>query len=345
MKDSIIRWVAAFALLAVIAVAAIFVVDDDEVSSEAIEEKFQALENETSSVDENHTLLDQDGNSNPKRDFKKEKFDRRDGLKKKKSKGKFDRAGRGGKSKKGKPGMSKPLPPMMGEGFMPPMMGEMDGGHWGSHDRHMPPMMGEGFMPPMMGMMGEGFMPPMMGEFGPTGLGEGFMPPMMGEMDGGHWGSHDRHMPPMMGEGFMPPMMGMMGEGFMPPMMGEFGPTGLGEGFMPPMMGMMGEGFERRESEIFKEIQQIFDSILDSLESIEKSDSVGSKATDEEISQSGELTLSLIEELIKETFDQRFEDEISELVDRVAKDAVTQIIEGLNQESYEQSLEGTTESN
>ena len=288
MKDSIIRWVAAFALLAVIAVAAIFVVDDDEVSSEAIEEKFQALENETSSVDENHTLLDQDGNSNPKRDFKKEKFDRRDGLKKKKSKGKFDRAGRGGKSKKGKPGMSKPLPPMMGEGFMPPMMGEMDGGHWGSHDRHMPPMMGEGFMPPMMGMMGEGFMPPMMG---------------------------------------------------------EFGPTGLGEGFMPPMMGMMGEGFERRESEIFKEIQQIFDSILDSLESIEKSDSVGSKATDEEISQSGELTLSLIEELIKETFDQRFEDEISELVDRVAKDAVTQIIEGLNQESYEQSLEGTTESN
>ena len=243
MKDSIIRWVAAFALLAVIAVAAIFVVDDDEVSSEAIEEKFQALENETSSVDENHTLLDQDGNSNPKRDFKKEKFDRRDGLKKKKSKGKFDRAGRGGKSKKGKPGMSKPLPPMMGEGFMPPMMG----------------------------------------------------------------------------------MMGMMGEGFMPP--------------------MMGEGFERRESEIFKEIQQIFDSILDSLESIEKSDSVGSKATDEEISQSGELTLSLIEELIKETFDQRFEDEISELVDRVAKDAVTQIIEGLNQESYEQSLEGTTESN
>ncbi|SVC97739.1 uncharacterized protein METZ01_LOCUS350593, partial [marine metagenome] len=178
MKDSIIRWVAAFALLAVIAVAAIFVVDDDEVSSEAIEEKFQALENETSSVDENHTLLDQDGNSNPKRDFKKEKFDRRDGLKKKKSKGKFDRAGRGGKSKKGKPGMSKPLPPMMGEGFMPPMMGEgfmppmmgeMDGGHWGSHDRHMPPMMGEGFMPPMMGMMGEGFMPPMMGM-----MGEGF---------------------------------------------------------------------------------------------------------------------------------------------------------------------------
>ena len=142
-------------------------------------------------------------------------------------------------------------------------------------------------------------------------------------------------MPPMMG-----PMMGPMMDPMMGSMMGMMGM--MGEGFMPPMMG---EGFERRESEIFKEIQQIFDSILDSLESIEKSDSVGSKATDEEISQSGELTLSLIEELIKETFDQRFEDEISELVDRVAKDAVTQIIEGLNQESYEQSLEGTTESN
>jgi hypothetical protein len=111
---------------------------------------------------------------------------------------------------------------------------------------------------------------------------------------------------------------------------------------MPPMMG---EGFETRESEMFKEIERIFDAILDSLESIEKSDSVGSKATDEEISQSDELTLSLIEEFIKETFDQRFEDEISELVDRVAKDAVTQIIEGLEQGSVEQSLEGTTESN
>ena len=267
MKDSIIRWAATFALLAVIAVVAIFAVKDDDVTSEAIEERFQALENETSSVDENYTLLDQDGNSNPKRDFKKDKFDRRDGLKKKKSKGKFDRAGRGGKSKKGKPGMSKPLPPMMGE---------MDGGHWGSHDRRMPPMMGE---------------------FGPTGLGEGFMPPMMG----------------MMHEGFMPPMMG--------------------------------EGFERREPEIFKGILQIFDSILDSLESIEELNSVGSKATDDGISQSGELTLSFIEELIKETFDERVVKEISELVDRVAKDAVTQIIEGLNQESVEQSLEGTTESN
>ncbi|PQM55790.1 MAG: hypothetical protein CL924_00605 [Deltaproteobacteria bacterium] len=147
-------------------------------------------------------------------------------------------------------------------------------------------------------------------------------------------------MPPMMGmmhEGFMPPMMGMMHEGFMPPMMGM-----MHEGFMPPMMG---EGFETRESEMFKEIEQIFDAILDSLESIEKSDSDGSKATDEEISQSGELTLSLIEELIKETFDERVEEEISELVDRVAKDALTQIIRGLDQESVEQSLEGVTESN
>jgi len=271
MKDSIIRWVAAFALLAVIAVAAIFVVDDDEVSSEAIEEKLQVLKNKTSNVDKNHSLFKEGDHLDQKSELKKEKFkdisDRRDGLKKKKSKDKFDRSGRSGKFKKGKPDMSKPLPPMMGE------------------------------------------------------------------MDGGHWDSHDRHMPPM---------MGMMGEGFMPPMMGEFGPNGLGEGFMPPMMG---EGFETRESEMFKEIERIFDAILDSLESIEKSDSVGSKATDEEISQSDELTLSLIEEFIKETFDQRFEDEISELVDRVAKDAVTQIIEGLEQGSVEQSLEGTTESN
>ena len=283
MKDSIIRWVAAFALLAVIAVAAIFVVDDDEVSSEAIEEKLQVLKNKTSNVDKNHSLFKEGDHLDQKSELKKEKFkdisDRRDGLRKKKSKDKFDRSGRSGKSKKGKPDMSKPLPPMMGE---------MDGGHWDSHDRHMPPM---------MGMMHEGFMPPMMGEFGPNGLGEGFMPPMMG----------------MMHEGFMPPMMG--------------------------------EGFETRESEMFKEIERIFDAILDSLESIEKSDSVGSKATDEEISQSDELTLSLIEEFIKETFDQRFEDEISELVDRVTKDAVTQIIEGLEQGSVEQSLEGTTESN
>ena len=287
MKDSIIRWVAAFALLAVIAVAAIFVVDDDEVSSEAIEEKLQVLKNKTSNVDKNHSLFKEGDHLDQKSELKKEKFkdisDRRDGLKKKKSKDKFDRSGRSGKFKKGKLDMSKPLPPMMGE---------MDGGHWDSHDRHMPPMMGmmhEGLMPPMMGMMHEGL------------------------------------MPPMMGEGLMPPMMGMMHEGLMPP--------------------MMGEGFETRESEMFKEIERIFDAILDSLESIEKSDSVGSKATDEEISQSDELTLSLIEEFIKETFDQRFEDEISELVDRVAKDAVTQIIEGLEQGSVEQSLEGTTESN
>jgi len=146
-------------------------------------------------------------------------------------------------------------------------------------------------------------------------MGEGFMPPMMGE----------GFMPPMMGEGFMPPMMGMMGEGFMPP--------------------MMGERFQTRESEIFQEIEQIFSAILDSLISIEELSSDTSKATDEEISQSGELTLSLIEELIKETFDERFEEEISELVDRVAKDALTQIIRGLDQESVEQSLEGVTESN
>jgi len=278
MKDSIIRWVAAFGLVAVIAVAAIFAVDDDEVASEAIEERFQALENKTSNVDENHSLFKEGDHLDRKSEFKKEKFkdqsDLRNEVKEKKFRGKLDRFEHDEKSKKGKPSMSKPLPPMLDE---------MGGGHRDSLDRHMPPMMGRGFMPPMMG--------------------EGFMPPMMGE-------------------GFMPPMMG--------------------EGFMPPMMG---EGFEIRESEIFKEIEQIFNAILASIESIDELDSADSKTADDGNFQSSELTLSLIEELIKETFDQRFEEEIAEIVDRVAKEAITQIIEGLIQESDEQTLEGTTESN
>ena len=136
---------------------------------------------------------------------------------------------------------------------------------------------------------------------------------MLDEMGGGHRDSLDRHMPPMMGRGFMPPMMG--------------------------------EGFEIRESEIFKEIEQIFNAILASIQSIDELDSADSKTADDGNFQSSELTLSLIEELIKETFDQRFEEEISEIVDRVAKEAITQIIEGLIQESDEQTLEGTTESN
>ena len=254
MKDSIIRWVAAFALLAVIAVAAIFAVEDDEVTSEAIEERFQVLENKTSNVDKNHSLFKEGDHLDQKSEFKKEKFkdrsDRRNKFKENKFRGKFDESERDGKSKKGKPGMSKPLPPMM------------DG------------------------------------------------------MGGGHWDSLDRHMPPMMGE--------------------------MGRGFMPPMMG---EGFEIRESEMFKEIEQILDAILDSIGSIEELDSADSKTAVDGNFQSSELTLSLIEELIKETFDQHFEEEISELVDRVAKDAITQIIEGLIQESDEQTLEGTTESN
>ena len=256
MKDSIIRWIISFTILAVIAVAAIFAVDNDEEASEFVQERFQTLENE----DDNHTFLDKDERFGPKSEFQrdksKKKFDRRDEFKKKKSKDKFDRVERGSKSKKDKSGMSKPLPPMRGE---------MDEWHRNLHDHHM-----------AESMMGEGFMP-------------------------------------MMGEGFMPPMMG--------------------------------EGFEIRESEIFKEIEQIFDSIIDSLASIEELNSVGSKATDEGISQSGELTLGLIEELIKETFDERIQEEIPELVDRVAKDAITQIIEGLTQANVEQSLEKTTESN
>ena len=260
MKDSIIRWVAAFGLVAVIAVAAIFAVDDGEVASEAIEERFQALENKTSNVDENHSLFKEGDHLDRKSEFKKEKFkdqsDLRNEVKEKKFRGKLDRFEHDEKSKKGKPSMSKPLPPMLDE------------------------------------------------------------------MGGGHRDSLDRHMPPMMGRGFMPPMMG--------------------EGFMPPMMG---EGFEIRESEIFKEIEQIFNAILASIESIDELDSADSKTADDGNFQSSELTLSLIEELIKETFDQRFEEEIAEIVDRVAKEAITQIIEGLIQESDEQTLEGTTESN
>ena len=251
MKDSIIRWVAAFGLVAVIAVAAIFAVDDDEVASEAIEERFQALENKTSNVDENHSLFKEGDHLDRKSEFKKEKFkdqsDLRNEVKEKKFRGKLDRFEHDEKSKKGKPSMSKPLPPMLDE------------------------------------------------------------------MGGGHRDSLDRHMPPMMGRGFMPPMMG--------------------------------EGFEIRESEIFQEIEQIFNAILASIESIDELDSADSKTADDGNFQSSELTLSLIEELIKETFDQRFEEEIAEIVDRVAKEAITQIIEGLIQESDEQTLEGTTESN
>ena len=216
MKDSVIRWIAAFILLTVIALAAIFVVDDDEVARDAIQEESLAFENEISSIEDSRDSFDQDGNLDPKIEFQE-----------KKPEDKFDRTRRSGKPRRDRPEMSKPLPPMMGEGFLPPMMGE---------------------------------------------------------------------------------------------------------------------DFEIIEFEIFEEIEQIFDSILYLLESIEKLDFVGSEA-DDGISQSGELTLSLIEEVIKETFDKHFEEATSGLVDRVAKDAITQIIEGLTQESVEQSLKGTTESN
>ena len=211
MKDSVIRWIAAFILLTVIALAAIFVVDDDEVARDAIQEGSLAFENEISSIEDSRDSFDQDGNLDPKIEFQE-----------KKPEDKFDRTRRSGKPRRDRPEMSKPLPPMM-----------------------------------------------------------------------------------------------------------------------PPMMG---EDFEIIEFEIFEEIEQIFDSILYLLESIEKLDFVGSEA-DDGISQSGELTLSLIEEVIKETFDKHFEEATSGLVDRVAKDAITQIIDGLTQESVEQSLKGTTESN
>ena len=231
MKDSIIRWVAIFALLAVIAVAAIFAIDDDEVTVQAIQDRSQILENETLNSNKKQELFDQDGH--------------------------LDRSKRGGKHKEGELKMFKPLPPLMRD---------IDEWHRHSHNHQMPPMM-DGFMPPMM---------------------DGFMPPMMRES------------------------------------------------FMPPMME---EGSEIREYEMFEEIEKIFDSILDLLGSIEELDSVGSEA-DDGIYQSSELTLSLIQELIEETFDERFEEVISGLVDRVAKDAITQIIEGLDKKITEQSLSG-----
>ena len=214
MKDSIIRWVAIFALLAVIAVAAIFAIDDDEVTVQAIQDRSQILENETLNSNKKQELFDQDGH--------------------------LDRSKRGGKHKEGELKMFKPLPPLM-----------RDIDEWHRH-------------------------------------------------------SHNHQMPPMM------------------------------DGFMPPMME---EGFEIREYEMFEEIEKIFDSILDLLGSIEELDSVGSEAEDG-IYQSSELTLSLIQELIEETFDERFEEVISGLVDRVAKDAITQIIEGLDKKITEQSLSG-----
>lgn len=223
MKDSIIRWVAIFALLAVIAVAAIFAIDDDEVTVQAIQDRSQILENETLNSNKKQELFDQDGH--------------------------LDRSKRGGKHKEGELKMFKPLPPLMRD---------IDEWHRHSHNHQMPPMM------------------------------DGFMPPMMRES------------------------------------------------FMPPMME---EGSEIREYEMFEEIEKIFDSILDLLGSIEELDSVGSEA-DDGIYQSSELTLSLIQELIEETFDERFEEVISGLVDRVAKDAITQIIEGLDKKITEQSLSG-----
>ena len=135
MKDSIIRWVAIFALLAVIAVAAIFAIDDDEVTVQAIQDRSQILENETLNSNKKQELFDQDGH--------------------------LDRSKRGGKHKEGELKMFKPLPPLMRD---------IDEWHRHSHNHQMPPMM-DGFMPPMM----DGFMPPMMREsFMPPMMEEGF---------------------------------------------------------------------------------------------------------------------------------------------------------------------------
>ena len=108
MKDSVIRWIAAFILLTVIALAAIFVVDDDEVARDAIQEGSLAFENEISSIEDSRDSFDQDGNLDPKIEFQE-----------KKPEDKFDRTRRSGKPRRDRPEMSKPLPPMM-----TPMMGE-----------------------------------------------------------------------------------------------------------------------------------------------------------------------------------------------------------------------------
>ncbi|HAQ04999.1 MAG TPA: hypothetical protein DCQ88_09330, partial [Acidimicrobiaceae bacterium] len=102
MKDSVIRWIAAFILLTVIALAAIFVVDDDEVARDAIQEGSLAFENEISSIEDSRDSFDQDGNLDPKIEFQE-----------KKPEDKFDRTRRSGKPRRDRPEMSKPLPPMM----------------------------------------------------------------------------------------------------------------------------------------------------------------------------------------------------------------------------------------
>ena len=117
------------------------------------------------------------------------------------------------------------------------------------------------------------------------------------------------HLPPMMG-----PMMGPMME--------------MGDGFMPPMMD---EGFQLEDLEILLEIGEILNVLVESIGDLQDLETVS-----DEIVQADDLTVNLIKEMIKATFEELIKEEFSELVDRVAEEAVNQIIEGLNNENLEQ---------
>jgi len=117
------------------------------------------------------------------------------------------------------------------------------------------------------------------------------------------------HLPPMMG-----PRMGPMME--------------MGDGFMPPMMD---EGFQLEDLEILLEIGEILNVLVESIGDLQDLETVS-----DEIVQADDLTVNLIEEMIKATFEELIKEEFSELVDRVAEEAVNQIIEGLNNENLEQ---------
>ena len=120
------------------------------------------------------------------------------------------------------------------------------------------------------------------------------------------------HLPPMMG-----PMMGPMME--------------MGDGFMPPMMD---EGFQLEDLEILLEIGEILNVLVESIGDLQDLETVS-----DEIVQADDLTVNLIKEMIKATFEELIKEEFSELVDRVAEEAVNQIIEGLNNENLEQSTD------
>ena len=112
----------------------------------------------------------------------------------------------------------------------------------------------------------------------------------------------------------------------MGPMMGPM--MEMGDGFMPPMMD---EGFQLEDLEILLEIGEILNVLVESIGDLQDLETVS-----DEIVQADDLTVNLIKEMIKATFEELIKEEFSELVDRVAEEAVNQIIEGLNNENLEQ---------